>query len=359
MSISFPFSKYLMPASFAVMIFLTACSEDSSPFSQSSEKYLRFNVEVSSGWNFPRQTRANEKQDAGKLKVLSMAYGSDSLYMVPKVIDGINLETKVFSTRSSLINKETMASFGVFASLKPESESSVENLKADYMYNVEVTRENSWSPAEEYLWPGSGSLHFNAYSPFCSEPSSSGITSLPSKDNSGTLALSYMTPEDVADQLDFLIAIPAEAASSPCDITFNHALTAIRFATGTEMTPCTVKKIEISGVNASGSVNLENGEWSRLSSPTTFSVSPEISLTAANGSKFVAPDTYITSESQTFLLIPQTLPEDAQISMTIECEGVESTMTASLAGTTWSAGKTVVYRLSANPATDSFILQIT
>ncbi|MDE6225979.1 MAG: fimbrillin family protein [Muribaculaceae bacterium] len=345
---------------------LAGCSEDNSPFDLNSDKVVRFNVGISSDWNNGKGgTRSGNLPSAGtrssaETRSLILSGDGDNLYLIPKIIDGIDLDDSPRSTRSSLSDKSNISSFGVFASLKPENVSSIDGLSPDYMYNVEVTRSNSWSPAEEYLWPGSGALHINAYSPFVTNPSDKeGITSIPSSSAKGALSLSFTTPTDVADQLDLLISSPVDAQSSPCDLVFNHALTAIRFATGSEMAPCSVKKIEISGVNASGSLNMESGEWSDVSSPMTFSVSPEISLSAAAGSSYVAPDTYITSADQTFLLIPQSLPEDAAVTMTIEIDGKESSLSASLSGASWKAGKTIVYRLSANPASDSFILEIT
>ncbi len=48
-----------------------------------------------------------------------------------------------------------------------------------YMNNVEVTKTDQWTPVDEYFWPGGGSLHLNAYSPYCDAPEG-GIVPLPS-----------------------------------------------------------------------------------------------------------------------------------------------------------------------------------
>ena len=337
-------------------LLLAGCSDDTSSFS-SDDRRIKFGVEISSGWVNGSTTRG----DTPSCAALPLSGGRDSLYLVPRIIDGIDLSSGSGNTRSSITDTDNIASFGVFASLKPENVSSIENLTPDYMFNVEVTRANSWAPTDEYRWPGSGSLHINAYSPFCSAPTdaSEGIVALPSSSSKGELSLSFVTPAEVADQQDLLIASPVEANTSPCDLVFNHALTAIRFATGSEMAPCTVKEIYISGVSSSGTLNMETGAWSDLDSPQTFSVKPETTLSAAAGSDYVVPDTYITSPEQSFLLIPQTLTDAAAISITVDSQGSETTLTTSLDGATWVPGKTIVYRISANPASDSLIFEIT
>ncbi|MDE5886254.1 MAG: fimbrillin family protein [Muribaculaceae bacterium] len=335
----------------------TACSDDSPLSAGKDQKLVRFNVEIGQGWN----TKGSSPDDhtPSGVKTLTLKGGDSPLYLVPKAIDGISLSNSENSpTRSSIIDNENMESLGVFASIKPDGTTGLDGIVANYMSNEEVTRDNNWAPVDNYLWPGKDALHFNAYSPFTSTPGSEGITSLPSSTASGELFLSYSTPEDVADQIDLLISTPVDSKSSPCDLTFNHALAAVRFAAGAELSPCTVKSISLSNVSSAGKLNMESGEWSELSEPITFVANPEIELKAAEGSKFVASGTDITSEDQTFLLIPQTLPENAQISITFDFNGEEKILTSSLDGTVWTEGKTVVYRISANPATDSFILQL-
>ncbi len=238
------------------------------------------------------------------------------------------------------------------------------------MYNVEVTKtdDNSWAPKAEYLWPNEATLHINAYSPYSSTETlnssekalnnSEGITSLPSADETGNLSISWVTPSDVANQQDLLWAVPKDASASPCDLTFNHALTAIRFVTGSEMIPCTIKKIEITNVLSSGSLNIETGEWTPNDAIESYSVTPNIALEAVAGEAYVAAGTAITSDAETFLLLPQTLTGNSEIILTIESNGTESNFNASLENQIWTAGKTVIYRLSANPVSDSLILDI-
>ncbi|MDE5749725.1 MAG: fimbrillin family protein, partial [Duncaniella sp.] len=171
--------------------------------------------------------------------------------------------------------------------------------------------------------------------------------------------LTYVSPASVADQEDLLVAIPTDASASPCALTFNHALTAIRFVAGSEMAPCTVTSVELRGIKGSGTLDITDGTWSGLSGSETYAVTPGVELKAAAGSDFVLPGTEIAVGENTFILIPQTLGPDASILLTIEQGGAVSTFEAPLEGQTWTAGTTVTYRLSANPSSQQLILEIT
>lgn len=339
-----------------VLSIFTACS-DEDLIGNSSSSNIKFEVSVSQ--DSKKSTRSSASDYKSVNKSLTLQGGRSPLYLHPKTLRGIVTGTPENATRSGLISNETLQNFGVFASLKADESTSISGLHPDYMTNVEVKRADNWSLADDYLWPGKGVLHINSYAPFCDSPSSEGIVKLPVASDTGELSLSYKTPAAVADQIDLLYSNPVNANSSPCDLTFNHALSAIRFATGAEMVPCTIKQISISGVASTGTLNLETGVWNDVSNVSSYSVDSLISLSAMPGSKYVAPDTFITSGDQTFILIPQTLGADAMISVTLVIDGKEQTLNTSLENVTWNSGTTTIYRLSVNPKSDGYILEVT
>lgn len=322
---------------FATTTALTSCSDDTFDAVADGGDAISFSV-AESGSIYALPSRSSASAD-----VIVMTSGSDSLYLSARY------DNSDVMSRGTSVTADNISDFGVYASFTAGSSDI-------YMNNVEVTEANGWAPAREYLWPGDGPLHFNAYSPYQAEASSSeGITALPT---AGAMSLDFVTPADVADQFDLLYSTPREASASPCTLTFNHALTAIRFVTGAEMTPCTVSEIKISGVSSSATFNIESGEWTELSGQSEFNVEPGIALTAADGSRYVEAATALTGDDQTFFLLPQTLGSDAKISLTVEANGNTSTFEASLDGQTWTAGQTVTYRLSASAATPSLKLEI-
>lgn len=327
----------------AVGIGAVSCADDSLESRKSAERTIRFEVSETNSWN----TRSASENSCG---VITLSSDDKPLYLVPSVRDGISLGEK--PTRGSLTDANSIESFGVYASIAGSGSGP------DYMCNEEVTASNDWMPLHEYLWPGSGSLHINAYSPYTQSPAAEGITSLPSSSYTDDLTIDYVVPESVADQMDLLWSTPREASSSPCDLSFNHALTAVRFSVGAEMAPCTVKEISFKGIKNSGTLNIETGEWTSIAGDASYTVTPDLTLTAEADSKFVAPGTPIVNGNNTFILMPQELSAEASVSVTLEQSGKTTVLDASLEGQSWEAGKTVIYRLSASPQADTLILEI-
>lgn len=323
---------------------MVSCTDESFDSRTSQERIVRFDVKEANEWS----TRSGDSPQCG---VVTLSSDEQPLYLVPSVLDGISLGTSA-KTRGTQITTETMESFGVFASIAGSGSGP------DYMYNEQITSDRDWTPAKEYLWPGEGALHINAYSPFVEASGSEGVTFLPSSSDT-ELMIGYAVPAKVSDQPDLMWSTPKDASASPCELTFNHALTAIRFSAGAELAPCTVKEITISGVKDSGNLNLETGEWSDVEGSASYTVAPELVLTAADGSSYVEPGTPIVDGDNTFLLMPQTLDASSKISLTVEFNGKDVVLDASLEGQVWEAGKTVVYRISANPASEYLIFDVT
>lgn len=248
------------------------------------------------------------------------------------------------SSRATPVTTATITDFGVFASLNPESLASSATLTPNYMYDIPVTAAASWSPAGDYYWPGDKSpLRFNAYSPYAAK----GITRMPDRTAQGDPTIGFTVPANPAEQPDLLRATPINATQSPCALTFSHSLAAVTFSAGDALPPCTITSITLSGIPSSATLNLETGQWTDITTPTTFTLSPEATLTAAEGTTTVAPGTPISPASSTLMLIPQTLPSGATLTVALTPEGGTATArTITLSGLTLTAGLTTDLRLS-------------
>lgn len=333
----------------ALLATVTSCSDDD--FSLSSKgRRISFDVTIMKDWS-----RAGEDatSDGGSLSTVILKEGEKPLYLIPEVVHGIESASGTdHASRGRTITKLDIADFGVYASTRNDA-------GGYYMDNVEVTKDNAWAPAQEYLWPGNGTLHINAYSPYCATPdAASGITALPVSDVTVTPTIDYVVPTTVTSQVDLMWATPRDASSSPCPMEFNHALSAIKFVAGSEMEPCTVKSIVIAGLKGNGTLNLETGEWSDLAGDESYTATLNAALIAPSGNQYVEQGSTITDDDNTFLLLPQTLTEGATITMTIDYNGEEMQFTASLDGQSWSPGNTYIYHLSANPTLDRFVITV-
>ncbi len=323
-----------LPFIAASLLVVSSCSDSSIEGPDMGGSTIRFDVSAPSS--------NTESRSGAKLRAVGAAMtvkgGESPLYLIPEVREGIGFD--YMGSRSERITSASIENLGVYATLTDNG--------APYMENVEVTRENDWTPERDYLWPGKGSLRFMAYAPY-------GVSRT---DADGKRFIDYTTPESVADQKSLLWASPVEASASPCALTFHNALTAVRFVAGEELSPCVVKSIRISGVPSSGSLDIESGTWSDVSLPASFSVEPNVTLDAAAGSDYVADGTPLMADDETFLLIPGTLPADARIDLTVSVNGTDRELSASIGATEWIAGTTVVYRLSANPTSSGLTLDV-
>ena len=338
-----------------VMIF-TGCDDNTFDREVNTDKTIRFEVKTDNSDQWLSRTSSSDGI-INTLGSLSLKSDDQILYLVPEIQEGIAQSKSKVASRGTLTTGDDIESIGVFAAYRSNGQ-ELSQLSPDYMYNVKVTADNNWIPTTEYLWPGSGELHITAYSPFTATPGSDGITTLPSPDTKGDLSLHYIVPDSVSNQFDLMSATPVNASASPCELKFKHMLSAIKFETGSEMYPVTIEKIEISGVANEGTLDIETAQWSEVEGNVSYSVMPEKELTAADGSQYVTPDTPITDDDMTFIVMPQTLPDGATLSVTINNQGTESTFTTSLAGITWVAGTTVIYHLSINPAKETLFLDV-
>lgn len=326
----------------------TSCSDDNPELPDSKGAKIEFAIGSTGEW----RGGASESRSGQRQRTVSELNSADGrLYLIG--------EPAAPASRGSAVTTATIEDFGVYAAQTGSPDTGTDGLRADYMNNVEVTRDNGWAPGAEYHWPTDGKLHINAFAPYTASAGNEGVTSLPGIDETGGLTLEYTVPADVAAQQDLMWATPVNASASPCELNFNHALTAITFIAGAELAPCTVKSIAIAGVNGSGTLNIETGEWSGLDGTAEYTVTPDITLTAATGSSYVAAGTPLLADGETFMLIPQTLPAGATVTLTVETGGATSVYSADVAGSVWPDGAKMVYRISAGASCQQLILEVT
>ena len=256
------------------------------------------------------------------------------------------------TTRGSIQTADAFYSnFGIFGYFY-ESTQSWTSIKSDIspassMKNLEVTRDNnSWTT--DVYWPGgTKKATFFAYAPYDCEGAIL-------ESNTGAPKITYTVPSEIAKQQDLLIAksdenIPCNGKSA-VDLTFEHALTAIKFTQGDDLGDYTkITSITISGVNNKGELSLDGASWGNLSTSTTIDNSYAIS--SQDG---------ITLNNVLLLLMPQTLPDGAKLEVTMSNDDGSNTkdFSADLTGV-WQKGYTVTYQLSVNKIFGDYVLEIT
>lgn len=349
----YTFFHHLLLALVSGGICLSSCEEDMDRPSLSS--YVSFTSEISSSWT--PSTRSTTNADALQGTVTTLQGGSTPLYLHTLYTDSIEPPSSdsspdtVILTRSAPIKDDNMYnSFGVsaYSYIGSWDESKTPN----YFYNVAASKSGSgYNLSSTYYWPGASyKMKFFAYA-----PEDSGQYVLSGSTHTGSPTISVTIPGNVDDQEDFLVAKTDELVgntNAAVPLTFHHALTAIRFACGDDMQGGTVKSVSLKNVCSKGTYNMGTQSWSNVGTPVTFSQTLNKSTTGTANEA-------LTSDAQTFMMVPQTLPDGAQLEIIFtDNSNTEHTLTADIQGTAWPIGKTVTYKISSSSINWTYTLAV-
>ena len=339
----------------------SSCAEDDSAYGNAKSDVLAFNVKnaqeatyaslngvPSSRAFFDEQfVQPAGQPEASVTQIISVGDSCHAdlgeLCMVETTATGIQDETSsVLQTRANIATAIT-ANFSTFG----YSGTSADAINTLWFYNEEttpageLTTKISWMQSQPYGL-------FYGISPQVTSGNSN-LTIFP-KSYQGTPYLNYEVTQDVRQQNDLMTACSgavhhdASGVLSKVDLNFYHALTAVRFKVGKNLSYSkTINKIELIGAKSKGKFTLstkadENGSWSEISAPTTFTLDGLNVNTAGNVGDMLIGKDY---DNCTFYMLPQ------------ELEGVSAkiyfadgtSLSANLTGT-WKAGTTVTYSLS-------------
>ena len=274
----------------------------------------------------------------------------DTLCVQTVISDGINVtsfEGGTAATRGVPVTSlETCDSFHVQAHCT-DNGTPVSQFYMDD--NATKSDGTVWSTSQVRYWPGENrTLQFFAWA-----PADAAFTATPGSPESTTFE--YEVPALAADQKDIVVATTDPYVGNyeqQVPLTFKHILTAVKFETGSQMQPGTIKSVALKGVKKSGTYtafptgNTGEGTWTL--NDATADYTQELNKTTTGTETNGTP---VTAEEGTFMMLPQTLPDGAEVEVVFQdgTSGQERTMSASIAGTQWPQGKTVTYKLSITP----------
>ena len=263
---------------------------------------------------------------------------SSPLYLHTFYVDTIATRKPGGATRAAKQTDMYDDGFCVTAYLYTD-EWSEEEANDVYFYNQQVAKNGV--PTDNYYWPGKGNMRFFAYAPTDNES-----YTISDKTQAGEPTVTVTVPSDVAKQQDLLVAASDELGgnhNAAIDLDFRHALAAVRFECGSAMQKGTVKSITIDGICYKGTYKMKTNAWEIDTETTSFTQELNKEITDASEGED------ITTEAQTFMMVPQTLAEGAMLTVVFaDSENTEHTLTASIAGNEWVQGKTLVYKISTN-----------
>ena len=219
------------------------------------------------------------------------------------------------------------------------SDSNLPNLFSD----VTLTKSGSyWTGLSPRIsWPGASyNVRFAGISPAMPY----GFTWVNTSFTAGLPRINFSIRDDVALQVDLLECVSSDyigdgsTAGSGVTLPFKHALTAIKFKTNNFGVAGTIKSVSIEGVYNTGSHLLGASTWNSFSGSATYSVTVNQAFTATG-------ETSILSGANTLLLLPQTCPSTAKLTVVVTVGGTDYKLISSLSGQVWAPGKEITYTI--------------
>ena len=275
------------------------------------------------------------------------------LYLHTEVTEGIQSDAQPL-TRGTQINNTNkdaaMQPFGVMAWIDALYDGAV------YINQAEVTRDatsGKWFPTKDYLWPSNKKLAFLAWHPYGA--AGLDVDKLVAKGQTS----SYVVPTDVAQQVDLMFAktdamdapvLAGTGSSSSIPLTFDHKLAAIKFVVGSDLPGCTITSIKLKNVISKAALTdelawnleaLKGVDGSYPKADYTLTLNKEVAGTEGDP---------ITAENETFFVIPQTPPTDAEIEVQLTSGGNNYTVSSGplTSPAQWVEGWTFTYKISAS-----------
>ena len=347
----------LLPFVFVAGIFCLSSCEDDLERDKTSTS-ISFTPEIQAGWGTLARSMTGTDMPRGSVSPLQG--GRTPLYLHTLYTDSIAVssfskgeDAAARMTRAARVSAENMYDhFGVSA-YAYTGDWDESRTTPSYFHNATATRSGSdYTLSSAYYWPGASyKMRFFAYA-----PKENARYVFSGQGQAGSPRISVTVPEEVGQQEDLLVARSAELngnSNTAVALTFNHALTAVRFVCGNDMRGGTVKQVRLKNVYSRGTYNMGTQTWSGLDTPASFSQALDKVTTGT-------ADEALTSEAQTFMMLPQRFPEGAQIEVLFTDDThTDHTLTADIKGSEWPMGKTVTYKISSSSLNWTYTLDVT
>ena len=291
--------------------------------------------------------------------------------LIETTIEGVNPVKIEPSTRANIITSSTLGNFS-----SSGIRSTVENtIGTNWFDNKSTTAQGVISPSIPWSWEQRFARFYAVYPE--STNSSNGINVLSQPTATKPLSIEFTVNKDVTQQVDLMTACSGKVEykihhqAPRTDLQFRHALTAIRFAVGQNLSfNKTIKDITLKNVLLKSKYTLSNNldgsgaVWDHTGysqrgdvkqSNVNYNTNENANSIVRNTSRFSnSNETDLTKldDNYTFYMIPQDL--DGKVSAEVLfTDG--SKITVPLKGS-WKAGTTRTYKLSEKNSTWNYIL---
>ena len=385
-------SRGLLVAVGAAALLAAACADDDLATDKSNKHTgtaLAFNVS-------DVQMDALAQNGAGQTRGLSMqsipasylaprkidATGSNphDFCLIESTVEGLNPVKVDAKTRGTILTASTLGTFSSIGYRAASPTAAANPSTALLWFHGEKTNpDGTLQSRYDWDWPVNVYGRFYAVSPEAT--AANGITLSPSN-YAQVPYVDFEVKSNVVDQVDLMTACSGEVhyehGNDPTsNLKFTHALAAVKFSIGSNLSPVIIEKIEVSGVKYKGRYELPNalnamGTWTSVDNATTTMTLDNINMSAAEmpntmlaGALAPDPNNHNRTDRQnyTFLMIPQTLPNKsdanhAKVTIYYEEGGSTKHVSFPLTGE-WKANTTREYKLSQKNSSWDYQLTLT
>ena len=361
-------------ASFTVGLALFACSDKDIDSNENNGKALvAFNVSerqdqaqaaAKAGLPMTRTAFANqlalqnlapEDLTMQKLPVQGAAASSD-ICLIETTVPGVPSQFEATAqTRADITTLSNMGNFSTTA-FYGSSDTSLE----PWFYDKDTKKDGTLVAPIYWDWIKNHACFYAVYP----KPDNSKIKLSP-EGYTSTPYVDFEVEPNVKNQKDLMTAcsgpvhstvtnisaMETQATAPRTDLTFRHALTAVHFKVGQNLSwNKTISKVEIIGAKSKGRYTLSSqydgtgAAWSGQSTPATFTLGGDGTVnvsTSENVNQIIMGN---TGDNYTFYMIPQTL---TGVQVKVYFSDGSTPITATLTGR-WKPGTTKTYALSQN-----------
>ncbi|WP_036917717.1 hypothetical protein, partial [Prevotella sp. HJM029] len=299
--------------------------------------------------------------------------------LIESTVEGLNPVKVDAKTRGTILTASTLGTFSSIGYRAASPTAAANPSTALLWFHGEKTNpDGTLQSRYDWDWPVNVYGRFYAVSPEAT--AANGITLSPSN-YAQVPYVDFEVKSNVVDQVDLMTACSGEVhyehGNDPTsNLKFTHALAAVKFSIGSNLSPVTIEKIEVSGVKYKGRYELPNalnamGTWTSVDNATTTVTLDGINMNAAEMPNTMLagalnpatnPNNRAGRDAYTFLMIPQILPaktETNHAKVTIYYEEGGSTKHVSFPLTgEWKANTTREYKLSQKNSSWGYIFTL-
>ena len=287
--------------------------------------------------------------------------------LIESTVEGINPVKPAEGTRAEIIKTATLGNFSSIGYRAANSTAAANPNTALLWFHGEKTNPDG-TLQSRYDWDWPVNVYGRFYAVYPEATPTNKITLSPSN-YAQVPYVDFEVKSNVVDQVDLMTACSGEVhyehGNDPTsNLKFTHALAAVKFSIGSNLSPVTITKIELTNVKYKGRYRLPNqadgsdATWAVDNATTTMTLdnininAAEMPNTMLAGALDPDPNHHNRTgrENYTFLMIPQTMPAKTAANaikavIYYQDGATTKTITIPLTGE-WKAGMTKEYKLS-------------